>query len=69
MSGTKRRHSKYRNKEYCRHLVMRGENGWMVCQKCGFMRIPYAWENAGQTYIKEDPDEPAPRLEGGGTGF
>ena len=31
----------------CRHEVMRGEGGLMVCQSCGFTRFPEPWEDAG----------------------
>ena len=55
--------------EPCRHLVMKGMDGIMVCQKCGFQRLPYDWEDDGRYYAKEDVDQPAPRMEGTGTNF
>lgn len=49
----------------CRHEDMRAENGFMVCQSCGFMRLAYAWEDVGKP-----PDwKPKPRVENGPTDF
>lgn len=49
----------------CRHEVMKAENGFMVCQACGYMRLAKPWEDVGKP-----PDwQPQPRMENGPTDF
>ena len=69
---SRRRRRALENREPgCRHEVMKGEDGFMVCQACGYMRFPYTWEDAGDPPMVREAraEQTIIRVEGSGTDF